>query len=83
MLSSKKSYLVICLKSESVRADFLNANATAQKVTAAITTIIKMTVEGLNSGTVGLGDGDVVGLGALTVTMAAVEFTAALVASVA
>jgi hypothetical protein len=89
-------YLVACLESERILVNFLNANATAQKVGI----ITKMTTSELNSGIVGLGTGEGVavgatvgaavgagegvgvGVGALTVTDAAVEFTAVSVLSV-
>jgi thymidine phosphorylase len=53
-------YLVVCLESERSLVNFLNANATAQKVG----TITKMTTPELNSGTVGLGAGEGVAVGA-------------------
>jgi hypothetical protein len=52
-------YFSFCFESERVRVDFLTANATAHKVTTTTATATKMRPVLLNSGTVGLGDTDV------------------------
>ena len=51
------AYFFVCLESKLARVDFLCINATVPKVTANITTIIKMLEAVLNSGTVAVGLG--------------------------